>query len=93
MRPNYYPHLVRALPCRRQRDEEGPDIVGDIDADSKAAAKDLSVMVGGIRHLRLTMAGLEFPPFNKMGDELRGDVDKLLKKFEASHRKLTTATA
>ena len=64
-------------------------MTADQRADNREAAKDLAVLIGGVKHLRLSLAGMSFPPFPTMGDDLRGDVDALLAKFEAARRKLT----
>lgn len=56
--------------------------------DNRQAQKDMAVLVGGAKLLRLTLAGMTFPPFKTMGDDLRAATDEMLAKYEAAGRKL-----
>lgn len=57
-------------------------------AENREAVKDMAVLIGGVKHLRLTLDGMTFPPFKGMGDELRVATDGLLAKFEVAHKRL-----
>lgn len=56
--------------------------------DHRGAIKDLAIIIGGAKHLRLTLEGMSFPPFREMGGELCAATDELIAKYEAAFRKL-----
>ena len=73
---------------RGKADRMKKRMTADQRIENREAQKDLAIIIGGVKHLRLTLDGMTFPPFNGMGDDLRAATDGLLAKFEAAHKRL-----